>query len=62
MGAVQAIKIYKLLQNGHRVTIRRAAAETGLSRRSVYRYVKNMGKVIPLRVKDGVIVLDQQVS
>jgi predicted transcriptional regulator len=60
MDAGKVIFIYQLLMKvGHRVTIRRIQAETGVSACTIYRAVKQMSRVMPLRIIKGVVLLDR---
>ena len=59
---VKAARLVKLILESGRVSVRRASVETGLPRRTVYRYVKNLSEVYDIRVDRGFIVIDIQPS
>ena len=55
----RTLKLYLLIiGKNNRVSVRQAQFEIGLSRRTVYRYIKEMGKTTKIRIEDGVILLE----
>ena len=45
---------------GGRVSVRTIQDKTGLSRRSVYRYIEAIARELPVRVANGVVVMDRE--
>jgi len=43
---------------GGRVSVRSIQEKTGLSRRSVYRYVEAISRELPVRLVNGIVSLD----
>lgn len=56
MEAIKVVKLYKLLKTGRRIAVRRVQDETGLSRSSVYRCCKSLAKIIPTKIRNGIII------
>lgn len=55
---VKAARLVKLILENGRVSVRRASLETGLPRRTVYHYVKNLSAVYDVRIERGFILID----
>jgi predicted DNA-binding transcriptional regulator YafY len=53
-------RLLALLQRCNRVTVARAGHESGMSARSVYRYVASLAGVMPVRIKAGVIIMKNE--
>ena len=54
----RAIRFLSLLQANRRMTVRRLAKEMDTSERSVYRYVNAVSDLLPIRLEEGVVILD----
>ncbi len=49
-------KCIYLLQSNSRISVRRLQHELGISRRSVYRWIDAVSLVLPIKLKNGVII------
>ena len=60
--ATKAALIIHLLQTSRagRMSVRSIQESTGLSRESVYRYVRAIARVLPVVTQNGMIVIDRR--
>ena len=54
----RALQFLVLLTVNRRITVKRLAEEMELSERSIYRYVDGVSKSLPIRLEEGVVILD----
>lgn len=52
------VTISNLINNNRRVSIKRIAAETGLSERSARRWARTFADCCDLRIESGVVIVD----
>ncbi len=52
------VRIVLLLQQNRRITVRKLAKELGLTMRSARRWVARIATELPVRLENGVVILD----
>ena len=53
------VRIILLLQRNRRISVRRLADELGLTIRSAQRWVVRIASEMPVRLENGVVILDE---